>query len=203
MASRPLLCCCWKSTAGLRWHALAGWLAGQRWWRRCLDDMKHTLASGATQEYRTSRWGEARTSTASGSPVCSLFDQGCIARCQQCSQGARLCSAGKHPLPIALQRHIIIVTIVYDIRKRSTARHFQALALAAPDAERQRTCVSVSGKILAVSCGSPTDGSWRGTLLSNHRADGETRVRRNHKVAVRLGEADAGGSRRTRLLSGA
>ena len=183
----------------MRW--LAGRLAGGG--ERCLDDMKRTLASGATQRYRTSRWGEARTSTASGSPVCSLFDQGCIARCQQCSQGACLCSAGKHPLPIALQRHIIIVTIVYDIRKRSTARHFQALALAAPDAERQRTCVSVSGKILAVSCGSPTDGSWRGTLLSNHRADGETRVRRNHKVAVRLGEADAGGSRRTRLLSGA
>lgn len=138
-------------------------------------------------------------------PVCSLFDQGCIARCQRCSQGARLRSAGKHPLPIALQRHIIIVTTVYDIRKRSTARHFQALALAAPDAERKRTCVSVSGKILAVSCvscGSPTDGSWRGTLLSNHRADGETRVRRDHKAPARLGEADAGSSRCARPLSG-
>lgn len=136
-------------------------------------------------------------------PVCSLLDQGCIARCQRCSQGARLRSAGKHPLPIALQRHIIIVTTVYDIRQRSTARHFQALALAAPDAERKRTCVSVSGKILAVSCGSPTDGSWRGTLLSNHRADGETRVRRDHKASARLGEADAGSSRCSRPLSGA
>jgi hypothetical protein len=136
-------------------------------------------------------------------PPSTLCDRGCIARCQQCSQDARLWSAGKHPLPIAVQRHIIIVTIVHDIRKRSTARHFQALALAAPDAERKRTCVSVSGEILAVSCGSPTDGSWRGTLLSNHRADFETRVRRDHKAAVRLGEADAGGSRCTRLLSGA
>lgn len=79
----------------------------------------------------------------------ALSDQDCIARCQRCSQGTRLWSAGKHPLPIAVQRHIIIVTIVHDIRKRSTARHFQALALAAPDAERKRTCVSVSGKILA------------------------------------------------------
>lgn len=66
----------------------------------------------------------------------ALFDQGCIARCQRCSQGAHLCSAGKHALPIALQRHIIIVTFVYDIRKRSTARHFPSPS---PGGPRRRT----------------------------------------------------------------
>lgn len=140
----------------MRW--LDGWLDGGG--GRCLDDMKHTLASGATQEYRTSRWGEARTSGASGSPrllSLSLFDQGCIARCQRCSQGARLRSAGKHPLPIALQRHIIIVTVVYDIRKRSTARHFPSPSPGGPR-RRTETHVRVSfrqdiGRVLRKSDG--------------------------------------------------
>ena len=117
----------------MRWLE-AGWLDGGG--GRCLDDMKHTLASGATQEYRTSRWGEARTSSASGSPRLNPFDQNETTRCQRCSQAAHQSSAGKHSLSIALQRHIIIVTIVYDIRKRSTARHFPSPS---PGGPRRRT----------------------------------------------------------------
>lgn len=125
----------------------------------------------------------------------SLCDQSCISRFQRCSQDAHLWPAGKHPLSIALQRHIIIVTIVYDSRIRSTVRHIQALAPAAPDAERKRTCVPVSGKILAVSCGSPTDGSWRGTLLSNHRAEREKSCQTRSQISCVLRKADAVSSR--------
>lgn len=125
-------------------------------------------------------------------PSKSLRDQGRLSRCQRCSQDAHQWPGGKHPLSIALRRHIIIVTIVYTIRIRSTVRHIQALVPTAPDAERQRTCVSVSGQILAVSCGSPKMD--RGEELCSpttlQRADGSARVRRDHKSAVLLGEAE-------------